>query len=141
MISTFDLTLMGSLVSLGGLIFLRLGTRPHLEESPRNGRRSADAGSTPESRNALQRSTASAGVRWLTVGVLTLLLAYARGAEEGYLFGPWGDVMFHLVFVSGCWGMTASRMKQAAERPTGRTNDKPIPPLSLPGTSPARTGD
>lgn len=88
MISTFDLTLLGSLVSAGGLVFLRQG-----------------------------KSAAIAGARWLTVGALTLFLAYAHGADDGYLFGPWSDVMFHVVFVSACWGATSFRMKQAAERP------------------------
>ena len=31
MISTFDLTLLGSLVSVGGLVFLRHGKWPHLD--------------------------------------------------------------------------------------------------------------
>src|SRR5512143_652402 len=88
MISTFDLTLLGSLVSAGGLVFLRQG-----------------------------KSAAIAGARWLTVGALTLFLAYAHGANDGYLFGPWSDVMFHVVFVSACWGATSFRMIQAAERP------------------------
>jgi hypothetical protein len=104
MISTFDLTLLGSLVSAGGLMFLRHGKRQQHA-----------------------RSTALAAARWLTVGVLTLFIAYVHGAEEGYLFGPWSDVMFHVVFVSTCWATTAFRMKQAAERASAVLLTHPSP--------------
>lgn len=141
MISTFDLTLLGSLVSAGGLVFLRLGKRPHLGPRWLN-RRQADHGrSTPESRDKLGQWAAIAGTRWLTVGTLTLFFAYAHGAEEGYLFGPWSDVMFHILFVSACWGATAWRLKQAAEQPTGRTHDRSMSALSLPDTRSSRTGN
>jgi hypothetical protein len=141
MLSTFDLTLLGSLVSAGGLAFLGQAQWPHLGWRSCNERRSANLVSTFESRDRLERSTTIAGSRWLTVGALTLFVAYAHGAEEGYLFNPWGDVLFHVIFVSTCWGATAFRMKQAAERQTGQTNDSPISALSLPGTTPSRTGD
>lgn len=96
MISTFDLALLGSLVSAGGLLFLRQG-----------------------------KSAATAGSRWLTVGALTLLLAYAHGEEEGYLLGPWSDLMFHVVFVSTCWVATSFRVRQTAgEREHVRTEAK-----------------
>lgn len=72
-------------MSAGGLMFLRQGT-----------------------------SATTAGARWLTVGAPPLLLAYAHGEEEGYLFGPWRDVMFHVVFVSTCWVATSYRIRQAA---------------------------
>ncbi|HJT19510.1 MAG TPA: hypothetical protein VJ746_03515 [Nitrospira sp.] len=94
MISTFDLTLLGGLVSAGGMVFLRQG-----------------------------KSSAVAGARWLAVGALTLFVAYVHGADDGYLFSPWGDVMFHVFFVSTAWGMTAFRIKQSAERP----HRKPTP--------------
>ena len=115
MISTFDLTLLGSMVSAGGLLFLREGQRPHLNVGwLAGGKRAAELTANGLEHHA--RSTALAGARWLTVGALTLLIAYAHGAEEGYLFGPWTDIMFHLVFVSACWAMTAFRINQAAER-------------------------
>jgi len=115
MISTFDLTLLGSLVSAGGLVFLRHGKWPYLSWSSLGiGKRPFEL--SAESRQQHARSTALAGARWLTVGVLTLFIAYAHGAEEGYLFGPWSDVMFHVVFVSTSWATAAFRMKQAAER-------------------------
>ena len=115
MISTFDLTLLGSLVSAGGLVFLSHGKRPYLSWSSLGiGKRPFEL--SAESRQQHARSTALAGARWLTVGVLTLFIAYVHGAEKGYLFGPWTDVMFHLVFVSACWATTAFRMKHAAER-------------------------
>ena len=115
MISTFDLTLLGSLVSAGGLVFLRQDKWPYLSLHM------LGIGKEPTQRSAASRehharSTALAGARWLTVGVLTLFIAYVHGAEEGYLFGPWTDVLFHVVFVSACWSTTAFRMKQAAER-------------------------
>jgi hypothetical protein len=115
MISTFDLTLLGSMVSAGGLLFLREGKRPHLNV----GWLAAGTPADKLTANSLEhhaRSTALAGARWLTVGALTLFIAYAHGAEEGYLFGPWTDVMFHLIFVSACWATTAFRINQAAER-------------------------
>lgn len=62
-------------------------------------------------------SATTAGARWLTVGALTLFIAYAHGEEEGYLFGPWSDVMFHVVFVSTCWVATSYRIRQAAGQP------------------------
>ena len=114
MISTFDLTLLGSLVSAGGLVFLRQGTWPHLSvHSLGLGKRLE---LSAERRDQHARSTALAGARWLTVGALTLFVAYAHGAAEGYLFSPWTDVLFHIVFVATCWAATAYRMKQAAEQ-------------------------
>jgi hypothetical protein len=114
MISTFDLALLGSLVSAGGLVFLRQGKWPCLRV------RSLAIGQrldiSPESREHYMRSRALAGARWLTVGALTLFVAYAHGTDEGYLFDPWTDVIFHLIFVSVCWTMTAYRMKQASEQ-------------------------
>jgi hypothetical protein len=141
MLSTFDLALLGSLVSAGGLAFLGQAKWPHLGWRGFNERQSANRESTSESRDRLERSTAIAGARWLTVGALTLFVAYAHGAEEGYLFGPWGDVLFHVIFVSTSWGTTAFRMNQKAERQTGQTNDNPISALSLSDTSPSRTSD
>ena len=132
MISTFDLTLLGTLVSAGGIVFLRLGKWPHLGSRRLPGYEAEDFRLTSESRENHERSTAIAGARWLTVGVLTLFVAYAHGAEEGYFFGPWSDVMFHVIFVAACWGMTAFRIKQAAERSTA---------VSLPATSTCRTSD
>ena len=115
MISTFDLTLLGSMVSAGGLLFLRQGQRPHLNVGwLARGDRAAEL--TANDLKHYARPTALAGARWLTVGALTLFIAYAHGAEEGYLFGPWTDVMFHLIFVSACWATTAFRINQAAER-------------------------
>ena len=105
MISTFDLTLLGSLVSAGGLVFLRHGKSPYLSWSSFGiGKRPFEL--SAESRQQHARSMALSGARWLTVGVLTLFVAYVHGAEGGYLFGPWSDVMFHVVFVSTCWATT-----------------------------------
>ena len=117
MISTFDLTLLGSMVSAGGLAFLREGRWPHLEFSRLISRKSI-ADRTAASRDHHARSTALAGARWLTVGALTLFIAYAHGGEEGYLFSPWGDVVFHVLFVASCWSFTAFRINHTAERET-----------------------
>ena len=141
MLSTFDLTLLGSLVSVGGLTFLGQAKWPHLGWKWYNERQSPNRKSTYESCDRLERSTAIAGARWLTVGALTLFVAYVHGAEEGYLFSPWGDVLFHVIFVSLCWGTTAFRMKQTAEQQTGQTNDGPLSALSLSNTSPSQTSD
>ena len=126
MISTFDLILLGSMVSAGGLAFLRHGKWPHLNFTPLGGgKRVADL--TPESQEHRARSTALAGARWLTVGALTLYVAYAHGGEDGYLFSPWGDVMFHVLFVASCWSFTAFRINHTAERaPTGSPQNQPL---------------
>ncbi len=114
MISTFDLTLLGSLVSAGGVVFLRQGKWPHLSVPSLGTGKPLELSAERRAHHA--RSTVIAGARWLTVGALTLFVAYVHGAEEGYFFGPWSDVIFHIVFVSTCWSTTAFRMKQAAER-------------------------
>ncbi|HKY72841.1 MAG TPA: hypothetical protein VJL88_13060 [Nitrospira sp.] len=112
MISTFDLTLLGSLVSAGGLVLLRQAKWPQLDfRRPTRGKRGIAL--TPETREQRVRSTGLAGARWLTVGALTLFVAYAHGEKDGYLFGPWTDVMFHIVFVSTCWAATVSRINRA----------------------------
>lgn len=112
MISTFDLTLLGGLVSAGGFVLLRQGKWPHLDfHWLTRGRRAIAL--TPETREQQSRSTALAGARWLTVGALTLFIAYAHGEKDGYLFGPWTDIMFHIVFVSTCWATTVYRINQA----------------------------
>ena len=113
MISTFDLTLLGSLVSAGGLVLLRRGKWPHPDfHWLRRGNRAIAL--TPEIQEQQARSTALAGARWLTVGALTLFIGYAHGEKDGYLFGPWADVMFHIAFVSICWATTVYRINQAA---------------------------
>ncbi|HEU4683050.1 MAG TPA: hypothetical protein VFS39_00930 [Nitrospira sp.] len=121
MISSFDLTLLGSLVTAGGLAFLGQGKRPWAGRSPSE--LTADPLTLGDRRQRFERTTSVTGARWLTVGALTLFAAYAHGAEEGYLFGPWSDVMFHLVFVSSAWGMTAFRIKQTAGRSEQRPSD------------------
>ena len=115
MLSTFDLTLLGSLVVAGGLVLLRQGKWLDtdfrgLSSSKRR------LVLTAEHEDLKQRSTALAGTRWLTVGALTLFIAFAHGEKEGYLFGPWTDVLFHVVFVSSCWAMTVYRINQIPER-------------------------
>ncbi len=126
MISTFDLMLLGSLVSAGGLLFLRHGKRSYLNWSSL-GMAKRPCELSAESRQQHARSTALAAARWLTVGLLTLFIAYVHGAEEGYLFGPWSDVLFHVVFVSTCWATTAFRMKQAADRTSAVLLTHPSP--------------
>lgn len=139
MISAFDLTLLGSLVSAGGFLFLLQAKWPHLGWKGLNWRQSHNAIPAQERADRLERSVAIAGARWLTVGVLTLFLAYSHGAEEGYLFDPWSDVMFHVTFFSCCWAATAFRIKRTAERQTCQTNDGPISTMSLPDARPSHT--
>jgi hypothetical protein len=115
MISTFDLTLLGSMVSAGGLALLREGKWPHLNVGRLIGSK-AGADLTGKTLDSHERSTALAGARWLTVGALTLFIAYAHGSETGYLFGPWSDVMFHFAFVFTCWATTLYRINQTALR-------------------------
>lgn len=115
MISTFDLMLLGGLVSIGGVALLGQHKWAY-----------ANIGWVTEAKPAAQltvkdvegraRLTALAGARWLTVGALTLFIAYAHGAKEGYLFGPCTDVIFHLAFVSTCWVTTIHRINQTAPR-------------------------
>ncbi len=141
MISSFDLILLGSLVSAGGLAFLFLAKWPHLGPTWFNGRRPDHQ--SPSARDydkQLEHSVTTTGARWLTVGALTLLLAYSHGAEEGYLFGPWSDVLFHIIFFSSCWAATAFRIRRAAGQPTSRTNESPIPDVSFSDINPSRTG-
>jgi hypothetical protein len=115
MISTFDLSLLGGLVSIGGMALVRQGTRGHLDARRLTGGKPA-APLTGDGLQGHARLAALAGARWLTVGALTLFIAYTHGAGEGYFFGPWTDVMFHLVFVSTCWVTTLHRINQTAQR-------------------------
>jgi hypothetical protein len=116
MISTFDLILLGGLVSVGGAALLGQGKRAHMDAGRLTGQKPAAELTVKGVEEGHARLTALAGARWLTVGALTLFIAYAHGAEEGYLFGPWTDVMFHLVFVSTCWITTLYRINQTAQR-------------------------
>ena len=122
MISTFDLTLLGSLVSAGGLAFLRQGKWPHLDLHF-----SKPIIMTAECRESTNDRRRLPAARWLTVGALTLFIAYVHGADEGYLFGPWADVMFHLVFVSTCWATTLYRTNQTAQRSTALSIPPAVP--------------
>ena len=110
MISTFDLTLLGSFVSAGGILFLCRGKRMQLGSRWLTNERAIIL--SEESREQHERATLLEAARWLTVGALTLFVALLHGAEEGYLFGPWGDVMFHVVFVSTCWATAALRINR-----------------------------
>lgn len=136
MISTFDLLLMGSLVSAGGLAFLRQAKRPHLRRRWLN-RQTLPSGSTAKHRDSMERAVTTAGVRWLTMGALTLLLAYTHGGEAGYLFGLWTDVLFHVTFVSSCWAATTYRLTRTAGQPERR----PISTTALPETRLAPSSD
>jgi hypothetical protein len=112
MISTFDLILLGGLVSLGGLTFLFRAYRPRSAASPA-GIASAVMGTRSTGRNeSRHRAEAMAGVRWLTIGALALFVGYTRGSDSGYLFDFWGDLMFHTALLSGCWAATAFRINR-----------------------------
>jgi hypothetical protein len=62
-----------------------------------------------------------AGVRWLTVGALILFIGSTRGADSGYIFGLWTDVLFHVGLLSACWFATLYRLKTMPQR------KKPVP--------------
>lgn len=123
MLSTFDLTLLGSLVCAGGLAFLLGGKRLRSARHENSGSHMAGLAS----QSGAERSTSLAGTRWLAVGVLTLLAALAHGADEGYLFSPWGDVFFHLLFVSSCWFVTAVRLKRTVAQLSCEAGDDMAP--------------
>ena len=110
LISTFDLTLLGSFVSAGGILFLCRGKQPQFGSLWLAAERSIIL--SEEGREQHERATLLEAARWLTVGVLILFIAFLHGAEEGYLFGPWSDVMFHVVFVSTCWATAALRINK-----------------------------
>ena len=110
LISTFDLTLLGSFVSAGGILFLCRGKRPQFGSHRLTAERSIIL--TEEGREQHERATMLEAARWLTVGALTLFVGFLHGAEDGYLFGPWSDVMFHVVFVSTCWATAALRINK-----------------------------
>ena len=129
MINTFDLILIGSLISLGGLIFLfrayRLrptGTPPEIPTAVMKSR-------TPGLAETHQRAEAMAGVRWLTIGALTLFIGYTRGCNSGYLFDFWSDLLFHTALLSGCWAATVFRIKRVRGTPrAGTTASAPTAP-------------
>jgi hypothetical protein len=110
LISTFDLTLLGSFVSAGGILFLCRGKRPQFGSRSLTAERSMIL--SEEGREQHERATMLEAARWLTVGALTLFVGFLHGAEDGYLFGPWSDVMFHVVFVSTCWATAALRINK-----------------------------
>jgi hypothetical protein len=133
MISTFDLILLGGLISLGGLVFLFRAYRPQSVGSPA-GIVSARMGNSSIGRNETrQRAEAMAGVRWLTIGALALFVGYTRGSDSGYLFDFWGDLMFHTALLSGCWAATAFRINRTEKKRTF----EPARASNLPASTPS----
>lgn len=123
MMSTYDLLLLGCLISLGGIGFLFRGYRQCLITS----RCIISAGmqNRTEEIHADHRSAETmAGVRWLTVGALILFIGSTRGADSGYIFGLWTDVLFHVGLLSICWFATLYRLKNVPGR------KKPAPPTA-----------
>jgi hypothetical protein len=123
LISTFDLTLLGGFVSAGGILFLCRGKRPQFRARWLSAERPIIM--SEESREQHERSTLLEAIRWLTVGALTLFVGLLHGAEEGYLFGPWSDVMFHVVFVSTCWTTAALRINRRTAALTLQASSAP----------------
>jgi hypothetical protein len=120
MISTYDLALLGCLISLGGIGFLFRGYRRHSITSRRAILTGMQNG-TEEIHADQRRVEITAGVRWLTVGALILFIGSTRGAESGYIFGLWTDVPFHVGLLSVCWFATLYRLKNVPGR------KKPVP--------------
>jgi hypothetical protein len=133
MISTFDLILLGGLISIGGIGFLvRAHRRPPI--GSRFEAATDQTGNTKAKRNEDRvRAEAMAGVRWLTVGALALLIGSTRGADSGYLFDLWADVAFHTVLLSGCWAATAVRIQRVGGRGAPRGRNAPASPVPRAG--------
>ncbi|HEX2056448.1 MAG TPA: hypothetical protein VHF07_08135, partial [Nitrospiraceae bacterium] len=110
MISTFDLILLGSLISLGGLMFLLRAYWPQSISTPSAPSSAVITTSNMEGLEIRRRAEATAGVRWLTVGALALFLGATRGSDAGYLFDFWSDLAFHTALLSGCWAATSFRI-------------------------------
>jgi hypothetical protein len=129
MISTFDLILLGSLISLGGLVFLFRAYRSQSLGSPIQMASTAMKSSGDGFHEARHRAETMAGVRWLTVGALALFIGYTRGADSGYLFDFWSDLAFHTALLSGCWAATVFRIKRVNKNATvGTTPGTPTAP-------------
>ena len=119
MMSTFDLILLGSLISLGGISFLfRAYWGPSIRARTRVTKRHEGA----------HRAEVLAAGRWLTIGALAFFIGYTRGADTGYLIGLWSDVIFHAVLLSGCWAATVFRINRAGGGAT--TSASPCAPDS-----------
>ena len=128
MISAFDLILLGSLVSLGGLLFLFRTYRSRSTGSPLHIVSTAMQGSAGNLHERRERAETMAGVRWLTVGALALFVGYTRGSDSGYLFDFWSDLAFHTALLSGCWAATVFRINRASGSATAAT--APATPVS-----------
>lgn len=108
-ISAFDLFVLGTLVSLGGMLFLaKAYWRPSVPEGMAE---IPPGGPNPVllRREFLRHSHTTAGVRWLTIGTIAFFLGATRGNETGYFFGPWTDIFLHGAVLSLSWLVTAAR--------------------------------
>ena len=74
-----------------------------------------------------RRAESTAGVRWLAVGALTLLIGSTRGAESGYIFGFWTDVFFHVGLLLICWLATLYRIKNGLRQKNPVSAHLPAP--------------
>jgi hypothetical protein len=116
MISTYDLVLLGLLISLGGIAFLFRAYRRQSINSRRHTTFDNMQKISEDFHGDHHRAEFTAGVRWLTLGALTLFIGYTRGAESGYIFGLWTDILFHVGLLSVCWFATFYRLKYVPER-------------------------
>lgn len=100
----FDLIVLGALVSVGGALFLAKAywSRPHSDP--------------PEGRQVHQHLHALAGVRWLTVGAIALVLGVTRGEAARYFIGPWSDALIHTVVLSMFWVATGVRTQRLTRK-------------------------
>jgi len=124
MISAFDLILLGSLVSLGGFMFLFRTYRSRSTGSPLHIASTGMQNSAGDLHERRQRAETMAGVRWLTVGALALFVGYTRGSDSGYLFDFWSDLAFHTALLSGCWAATVFRINRASGNATAATTPR-----------------
>jgi hypothetical protein len=131
MISAFDLFLLGTLVSLGGLMFLFRAYRSQSTRLPIQIAANAIKTGADGLHEIRQRAETMAGVRWLTVGALALFVGYTRGSDSGYLFDLWSDLAFHTALLSCCWAATVFRIKRVSRNATaGITPATPTAPDS-----------
>lgn len=136
MISTFDLVLLGSLISLGGLVLLFRAYRSQSLGSPMQMASTGLKSSGDILHETRHRAETMAGVRWLTVGALALFIGYTRGADSGYLFDFWSDLAFHAALLSGCWAATVFRIKRVNKGATvGTTPGTPVSSTTPQGIS------
>jgi hypothetical protein len=110
-LSAFDLIVLGTLVLTGGGLLIAKGRRPHRA----TGLHLAPLSSEMQ-QEIYQHLHTVAGVRWLTVGSVALVLGITRGEEASYFFGPFIDAALHTVVLSLSWVATSVRTRHMTNK-------------------------